>query len=284
MEKIDSISVLNTSFKYLEATKYSTNSYFFEDELKKLINSNSLFFEISNHNNLIIYKYVEELNFYEVYYYITDTAVTFNIIDKEDFVMEIPYRGSKNYPYVIVEFWNNSGFATHINRDLMGLINPDTDGFILLNSDLEYTFVDNLNLVNLIIESIKTTFDKYTGDILTEHEVISAIKNKEIIGAFKEGELAGFLRFYAKNKVSWIGHLVVLPEYSGKGIGKNLVGFYLKIRSEQGFTNFQQWVVSNNDAALKLYTSFGFKYSNKSSISLLKTNKNGRVLHNTRGH
>lgn len=269
MKKIDSISVLNSSFEFLEGAKYSTNTYFFEDELKKLIDSNSLFFELFN-NNLLIYKYVEEFNFYEVYYYLNDTTVPINIIDKKDFVMEIPYRGSKNFPFEIAEFWHNSGFSTHITRDLMGLVRPDTDGFILPNSEFEYTFVDNLSWVDLINQSIKTTFDRYTGDILSEAEVVSAIENKEVIGAFKEGELAGFLRFYSKNKVSWIGHLVVLPDYTSKGIGKSLVGHYLKIRSEQGFTNFQQWVVSNNDVALKMYTTFGFKYTNKSSISLLK--------------
>lgn len=272
MRKIDSIIALNTRLELLEGSKFSTNAYFFHDELISLINSKSLYFQ-SFGTNLLIYKYVKELGFFEVYYYIKDIVFPIDIVDNEVFVMEIPYRGIRNFPSEIVEFWQKSGFVAHINRDLFGLVRPDTSEFVLPNPEFEYTFVDNLNSVDLIFESIKNTFDKFTGDILTRDEVVSALNNNEIVGAYKNAKLAGFIRFYAKNKVSWIGHLVVLPSYMGKGIGKSLVAHYLKIRSEQGFTIFQQWVVSDNTAALKLYSYFGFKSTNKSSISLLKNKK-----------
>jgi acyl carrier protein/ribosomal protein S18 acetylase RimI-like enzyme len=272
MKRVELISDLNIVLESFEDNKYSTNSYFFGDELNRLINSKSLFFD-SFGNNILIYKHIKDLDFFEVYYYIKDTSSPIKMVDDEAFVMEIPYQSGKNYPSAIVEFWNNSDFVTHINRDLLGLVRPDTSGFSLPNAEFEYTFIENSNLVDLICESIKNAFDKFTGDILSVSEVASAIQNKEIVGAFKDGELAGFIRFYSKNKVSWIGHLVVLPKYKGKRVGKSLVTHYLKIRSDQGFTNFQQWVQSNNEAALKLYSNFGFKSTNKSSISLLKIKK-----------
>lgn len=272
MKRIESVSALNNILEHFEGTKTITNAYFFENELNKLISSRLLYFQLYG-NNLLIYKYIKDLDFFKVYFYLKDISSPIDIVENDVLVMEIPYRGSKNYPISIVDFWNNSGFNTHINRDLLGLIRPDITNFSLPNPKFEYLFIDNINLARLIYESIRNAFDKFTGDILSISEVISAIQNKEIIGAFKKGELAGFIRFYSKNKVSWIGHLVVLPKHMGKGVGKSLVTHYLATRSSQGFINFQQWVVSNNEAALKLYSYFGFKSINKSSISLLKNKK-----------
>lgn len=268
MKKINSFSELSGILELFEGHKYFTNAYFFGDELNRLIQSGILYFDLSD-KNLLLYKYLAEAGCFEVYYYITDTSSTVNIPNDAQFVMEIPYR-SNDFPSAIVAFWEKSGFEKHINRDLLGLIRPNVSEIVLPNPEFEYKLFDNLNLANLIYDSIKSTFDNYTGDILSIDEVISSLKNQEIVAAFEGEKLAGFIRFYTKNKVSWIGHLVVLPEYNGKGIGKSLVAHYLKIRSEQGFANFQQWVISDNVNALKLYSHFGFKPNNKSSISLLK--------------
>lgn len=269
MKKIESLEELNSILKVFEGLKYDTNAYFFEKELLRLIHHNKLFFK-SYDKNLLLYVYNDEVNFYEVYYYIKDRSIPVNILDNSSFVMEIPYRGAKNFPIALVEYWNKSGFENHINRDLLGLNKPDVNSFIFSTSDIDYLIIDDIEQVGNIYNSIRDTFDLYTGDILTIDEVRVSIENKEIVGAYKDGNLAGFIKFYEKNKVSWIGHLVVFPEYGGNGIGKNLVGYYLTLRTRQGFNNFQQWVISNNKAALKLYNNFGFKFTNKNSISLLK--------------
>lgn len=268
MKKISEVLELSGILEPFEGHKYITNAYFFGNELTRLIQSEVLFSE-SFGNNLLLYKYLEEADCFEVYYYIKDCAASITISHSAKFVIEIPYR-SYDFPLPVIEFWQKSGFDKHINRDLLGLIRPNVSELVIPNSEFEYKLVNNLNLANLICDSIKCTFDNYTGDILTLDEVVDSLKNQEIAGAFKDGELAGFIRFYTKSKVSWIGHLVVLSEYKGKGIGKSLVAYYLKLRSEQGFANFQQWVISNNENALKLYSYFGFKPNNKSSISLLK--------------
>lgn len=269
MQIIDSISTLNNKLALFEGSSYTTNAYFFQEEINFLIESKALYYDLYD-SNLLLYKHRQELGFFEVYYYLKDVLSPFKIANDEPFVMEIPYRGVKNYPSKIIEFWQNSGFVTHINRDLLGLIKPNRDNFNLSNPQFDYKFVDKSESIAIVYESIKKTFDTFTGDILSLNEVISALNNKEIIGSYKNQKLTGFIRFYTKNKVSWIGHLVVLPNYMGQGIGKSLVAKYLELRCDQGFNNFQQWVVSNNDAALKLYSHFGFKSTNKCSISLIK--------------
>ena len=269
MHKIDSISTLNNKLALFDGSKYITNAYFFQEEINNLIEAKALFYDLFD-SNLLLYKYRPELGFFEVYYYLKDILSPVKIAIDKPFVMEIPYRGVKNYPSELVEFWQNSGFVTHINRDLLGLINPDIDALHFSNLETEYKIVDNLELTVRIFESINSAFDRFTGDILSVKEIAQALNDREIIGAYENEELAGFIRFYTKNKVSWIGHLVVLPDYMGRGIGKNLVAHYLKIRSKQGYKNFQQWVISNNASALKLYSQFGFKSTNKSTLSLIK--------------
>lgn len=272
MKKIDSIEELNSILKSFEGFKFHTNSYFFEQELIRLIDSQQLFYERFS-DNLILYIYKKDFNFYELFYYLKDLNGPMGISCNSSIVMEIPYRGAKNFPKIVVDYWNNSGFVNHINRDLLGLTKPIISNFSVLNSNIVYLTIDNLDEAEIVYTSIRDTFDLFTGDMLTINEIKVSIEKKEIIGAYKNGTLTGFIKFYDKNKVSWIGHLVVLPKYGGEGIGKDLVAYYLKFRTEQGFTNFQQWVISDNAAALKLYSNFGFKFTNKNSISLLKLKK-----------
>ena len=272
MRKIESIAELNNLLQTFEGTKYQTNAYFFENEIIEFIESGTLFFDVFS-TNLLLYKYNVDFEFFEMYYYIREQLNKIVISDDFTFVMEIPYRGTNNFPTDIVDFWKNSGFVAHLNRDLLRLVNPKESSLIILDKPIEYRILDNLNFAQLVCESIQNTFDTFTGDILTLDEVCTFIKSKNFIGAYKDGELCGFLRFYVKNKVAWASHLIVLPKFRGEGIGNGLFCYYLKINNDEGLNNFQHWVVSDNLAALKLYDNLGYKATNKNSISLLKIKK-----------
>lgn len=269
MKKVDSIGTLGKLLEPFDGIQCYSNSYFFEEELKKLIDSNLLYFQLRG-TNLLLFRYNKHLSFFDVFYYLKDNTSAINLVDNRLFVMEIPYRGEKNYPLSIVEFWENSGFKKHINRNLYVLNTATAPEVSKTVNGIDYLIINNVDLSIEILNALTISFDAYTGDILSLDEVRRSIENREIIGAFKNGELAGFLRSYGKKKVSWIGHLAVLPSFEGNGIGSGLVSHYLKKRIDEGFVNFQHWVVSNNHAAIKLYSKFGFVLMNKSSISLIK--------------
>lgn len=269
MKKINSHLQLRELLQSFEGAKYDTNCYIFDDEFVRLIDAKLLFFDLHG-SNLLLYKLNESFDFFEVYYYIVDNGRNIDIVDSGNFVMEIPYRGPKNFPSVMVDFWNKAGFSTHIDRELLRLSKPDSESFIFAESEFEYKFIDDLKFSNLIYDSIKNTFDQFTGDILTLEEVGVFIKNNNFLGAYDGEELAGFIRFYEKNSIAWASHLVVMSEYRGKGIANDLFLHYLKMRADQGFTNFQHWVGTDNHAAKKLYHNLGYKATNKNSISLLK--------------
>ena len=59
----------------------------------------------------------------------------------------------------------------------------------------------------------------------------------------------------------------------GKGVGKALVDAFVernKNPEKMEKTRYQLWVQRQNEAAVKMYQNKGFKYINKSTISLIK--------------
>lgn len=272
MKKVESIVELNRLLNTFEGFKFETNAYFFENDFIGFIESETLFYDIFS-VNIILYKYNREYDFFELFYYLREQENLIHLSDDATYVMEVPYRGQKNFPEPIVAFWERSGFVRHLNRDLIRLSVQEDPTFIPSDNNIEYKIIDDINLAELICSSIRDTFDTYTGHLLTLSEVQNFIIGKNFIGAYKDGELCGFLRFYVINNVAWASHLIVLPQFRALGIGNGLFSYFIKFNSDNGLRNLQHWVVSDNTTALKLYDKLGYKGTNKNSISLLKIKK-----------
>lgn len=269
MNQIKTISELEELLKVVEGKKPLTNCYLFGDELNSLISLGYLYYQISGFN-LFLFKCRNEGDFFELYYYINEENLPIKIDQKAPIVLEIPYRGSPKFPQRELDYLMKCGFELHINRDLMFLNRPNLSQKEVSVINCSVKLFDDVSHTHLVFNSIKETFDFFTGDILSLEEVKQSIQNKEVLAIYSCDSLAGFLRYYIKNKVSWIGHIVIFDEFAGKGLGKLLVYEYLKHQFAKGIQTFQHWVVSDNNTALKLYDYFGFKKMNKSSISLIK--------------
>jgi GNAT superfamily N-acetyltransferase len=267
MIRVKDISLIEQIFEEQKGKKIITNSFYFLEQFVDVINENRLFF-IQNNSNFILLEFKPQINSYELFYFIEDLSNYSDFNSELPVVMEIPYRGSDHFPENIVDFWCNSGFKKHINRDLYFLNFKGSEA--ILNDNIQIKLVDDLKESSKIYDLIVQTFDELTGDIQSEVEIRKNIQHKQILGAFMNNHLVGFVRFYNKGKVSWIGHIATTPDSLGKGVGKSMVSAYLNYQYESGFVNFQHWVVSDNIAALKLYNQFGFQKMNKSSMSLIK--------------
>jgi ribosomal protein S18 acetylase RimI-like enzyme len=269
MIKVSEISLIENIFEQQKGKKIFTNSFYFIDQFLVVINENRLFY-IQCNKNFILLELKPEIDCFELFYFIEDLSEPFSIEANLPIVMEIPYRGVGFFPEAIVNYWCNSGFEKYINRDLYSLNSVNNDFQDSLIEGFEIKIVDNLNDSKFIFESIINTFDRFTGDILSISDILESIRLNKILGAYFQNELVGFIRFYTKGKVSWIGHIATSPKFAGKGIGKSLVSNYMKFQSNAGYGNFQHWVMSDNLPALKLYNHFGFQKTNKSSLSLIK--------------
>ena len=67
-----------------------------------------------------------------------------------------------------------------------------------------------------------------------------------------------------------LGHVAVVENARGRGVGKALVDTFVEWNKDTDKTRYQLWVQRQNKAAVNMYLNKGFKYVNKSTISLIK--------------
>ena len=271
MKRIKSRTELKELLDLVEGKKKLSNCYLFFDDLASIVDQSCLYYKVLG-NNLFLFKDRLGGQFFEMHYFICDEHYLLDVEHTAPLVIEIPYRGKLKYPKTEVDILVQSGFSVHINRDLMILNKPNFNEKKIVIDNCHVKLLEEIEYALLVTAKIKKTFDFFTGDIVSLEDVQKSIVNKEVLAIYSRNSLAGFLRFYVKNKVSWIGHIVVFDEFAGSGLGKLLVQEYLKHQMDKAIQSFHHWVVSENIAAHKLYEYFGFTKMNKSSISLIKNN------------
>ena len=87
----------------------------------------------------------------------------------------------------------------------------------------------------------------FTPDYLEEHEGWAAIDNEKVIA---------FYTLEDKNEIAWLENLWVLPEYIGKGIGKELFHHVIALARRRGYKSLQLEADPN---ALGFYEKMGMK-------------------------
>lgn len=269
MEKLTKKEVYKELLNNYSGKNFVSNNFLFPAMYENYINNRNLYYALSD-NNLVFL--VKEEKFYKLYYHLSDFSFLFNIVLDKPIVMEIIYREKSNLPLELISFWEKCGFSLHLNRDMYigqykKLNFPEKRNEEVLvkygSSELEIEFTKKI---------IEQTFDTYTGDILKFEEVKRFISNKNVLCAYVNNKLSGILQFEIKNKVVWIGHIAIAPEFRGKGVGKELIREYISENAIDENTRYHLWVLSDNLNAINLYKKFGFIYGNKSTLSLLKIN------------
>jgi ribosomal protein S18 acetylase RimI-like enzyme len=244
-----------------------TNNYMLLDAYETYIKQDKLLVVADDVNTAIL---LDKGDFYQLYFYLNDVNVPLQISVDKPLVMEILYRGLAKKPDQAITYWENLGFIQHLSRDNMvassnKIVLPETQSdklnIRLASNELEVKFTKNL---------FDDALDKYTGDRLSYGELNALMKNKNLLCAYYEAELAGVLQFEIKNKVVWLGHIAVHPDFQGKGVANALVYQYVTMNNPEDNTRYALWVIQDNAPAIHLYRKFGFVYGNKSTISLLK--------------
>ncbi len=129
---------------------------------------------------------------------------------------------------------------------------------------------DALQYKALRLKAIETDADMF---LMTSNEenafslkqVEQKIEQDFILGAFEKENLVGSLVFMRQipskfRHIGILGGMYVDPLCRNKGIGKKLISEMLDhIKSLPDVYSLQLKVVTSNDAAIKLYESFGFK-------------------------
>lgn len=265
IQKIESLECyLNIVENY--GQKGCLSNDYIQREAEGLISQGLLFGFFSERNAFLL---VKKDTCYRVYYYLNDLQ-DYHCFDEHDLVIEILYRGEATYPIGAVQYFERCGFRKNLVRDQYAGVFKD------LNIG---TFVSGVKIeqatsheeVKTACELFNATFDKYSGDYISENEIDTLYKNNSIIVAKKmNGEFLGALHQTTENNVAWISHVAVLPNARGLGVGTGLMETFIQWNRVDDKTRYMLWVQRQNEAAVKMYQRAGFKFLNKSSLSMIK--------------
>ena len=83
------------------------------------------------------------------------------------------------------------------------------------------------------------------------------------IEAWRDDRLVGLVAAYVSvpDNSCFVSNVSVLPEFAGKGIARRLLGNLLRHDACAGAETIRLEVSARNEAAIRLYTGFGFRVS-----------------------
>lgn len=204
-----------------------------------------------------------------VYYYLNNLESVSEFDLNEDLIVEIIFRGEALFPKEEIDYLLKCGFVKHILRDQYSAMYTD---ITFLKSDitgLDISLACSLEEVQYAIELFNRTFDQYTSNFIPMEKSLRLLEDNCILIARLNGKLAGAMHFTRAGKLIWAEHNVVEPWCRGRGIGSALCNAFIRTAMTDEKTRFTRWT-QHGGLAAKIYEELGFKYINKSSLSMLK--------------
>lgn len=210
-----------------------------------------------------------------VYYYLNDLNETHFFDNDEDLVVEIIFRGNLSTPNVVIEYLSKCGFRMNLRRDQYGGIYKDLQAPRLVEG-ITVGKATTLEEVAFACELFNDSFDHYSGDYIAKELYGSLYSDGAILIAKNfNGNIAGALHQTQEHSVAWISHVAVVEKYRGQGVGQALLDTFVEWNSNiepelKPKSRYMLWVQTQNVAAVGMYQKKGFKYMNKSTISMIK--------------
>lgn len=206
-----------------------------------------------------------------LYYYINDLNADDQPGFSSDVVTEILYRGAEHFPADEVAFLERLGFERNLIRDQYAAMYTDLQPVSERNDEVKSRQALTIDEVAWACRMFNTTFDKYSGDYIPEREFEALLKSGNILLAMDDhGGKLGALHQTLERNVAWISHVAVLPEARGKHVGQALLDAFIERNHTGDKSRYMLWVQQQNQAAVGMYRKKGFKYINKSTLSLIR--------------
>ncbi len=267
ISRVQELSFLEEKFNLYFLKDTLTNNYILAKDYQHYIDEGKLWFAKQGSN---FYLFLQKEDFFRLYYMVNDTNSKEELDFKENIVLEILYRGEKNFPQKHIDFFYKNGFVNHLTRDCYFLKAEKVNNLIDNKGNVEIKKVNTPELIEFAKNLMDQNLDLYTGDYLTFSELQNFANQGFLYCSFMDGKPSGMLQAEFKNNTFWLGHIVVHKDFRGKGLANHLVEFYLQEGIKNKANQFQLWVIKDNEPAVNLYKKKGFVYLNKSSHSMLK--------------
>lgn len=243
---------------------------FLHSTAEDLINNGALFANLYDRNAFLFVKKDVGMR---MYYYINDMEERADFSEYEDLVTEIIFRGE--LPHAELEFLSRCGFRLNIVRDQYSGIYRDLIENITFVPGVMVEKAQTLLAVQDACELFNNSFDRLSGDFISEREYNNLLDSGSILIAWNadKSEFLGALHQVKEGSINVIGHVAVMKHARGHGVGNALLDTFVewnKNPENTEKTRYQLWVQRKNEAAVRMYQNKGFKFVNKSTISLIK--------------
>lgn len=237
------------------ASHVKTNFYMLPDEMKKMIISRTIYYQMSH--DLLVF-YIEESDYLHVYYWITDR--TFPIINNggKTMVLDLVARDMENDEE---QRWKKAGFESYklysrMKNDLtvwhgrgVGVWHGDT----YLISSASVTDIKGIAVL------WRACLDCYSTPLPTLAEVEQLAATQHIYCMRQEQKMIAAVYMEVASKSCILKHLSVDPLYRRQGLGSALMNYALNKMVEEGIKNCVLWVDIENIPAYENYVKSGFK-------------------------
>lgn len=242
---------------------------YIQQEVADIVNHNYLY-EFCGRNNAFLF--VQKDTCRRVYYYLNDLEEIYDFSNLGDLLVEIIFRGNSGLPAEEMDYLSKCGFKVNLRRDQYCGIYHELDTSRQI-AGISVRLAISKEEVMMACDLFNKLFDKYSGDFISEVMVDELYNNDSILVAVDDnGNFMGALHQTKIRNVTWASHLAVLSKYRNRGIGRALFDTFIEINKTDERSRYMLWVQANNASAVNMYQKIGFKYTNKSTISMLKLN------------
>ena len=243
-----------------------TNDYIYQ-EAADLIIHDKLFEYCSAENAFLFVKKDECLR---VYYYLNNLTDTFSFDVEDNLVAELLFRGNNGLPEQELEYLSRCGFRLNLRRDQYCGVYKELEVPRLIVG-VTVAKAANIREIEQACELFNKVFDHYSGDYVAKEVYESLFTDGKVwIAKDLNGNFAGALHQTVERNVAWISHVAVVETYRGQGVGQALLDTFVEQNKVDEKSRYMLWVQAQNAAAVNMYQKKGFKYVNKSTISMLK--------------
>ena len=264
--KLNTFEEYKSCIDYFKPIKKFSNDYI-QTEAIDLILHDKLY-EAHTSSNLFLF--VKNEVGYRLYYYIAETCEIADFSNFSNILVEILYRGEKFYPSEEIDYLCKCGFKVNLIRDqYCGVFNDLTDSKEI--DGIEIRLANSIEEVAKAANLFNQSFDTLSGDYVSDDCFDYMLANGNILLATNiSGSFLGALHQSVDRGVAWVRHLAVVPEARGRHVGRALLDTFVQSNFTTNKQRYMLWVQQKNNAAVNLYVNKGFKYLNKSTISLIK--------------
>lgn len=243
-----------------------TNDYL--QQRAALLVEQGLLYADCHENNAYLFE--QKDGFCRLYYYLNDLEANDKPQFQGDVVTEILYRGAQSYPEAEVAFLERMGFERNLVRDQYAAVYLDLAPAGSYHEVIVRPARD-IDEVQWACQMFNAMFDRYSGDFISEESYGDLLSAGSILMAVdNKGNKLGALHQTIERNVAWISHVAVVPEARGRHAGQALLDAFVDNNHNSDKSRYMLWVQQQNAPAVAMYQKKGFRYLNKSTLSLIK--------------